>query len=82
MSPIRQIYLFKAGLFDDLSSWTRGVEGNSPLFMPGIPKEADFVATIMSHVRASCRPAAVAMLLTAQRVIRGNLLSLSIVLVH
>ena len=59
-----------------------GVDGNRPLFIPGIPKLADFVATIISQVKASCNPAAVAMLLTAQSVIRGNLFNFIMVLLH
>lgn len=47
-----------------------------------MPKVADLVAKIMSHVRASWKPAAVAELFAAQRVIKGNVLSFTITSEH
>lgn len=58
------------------------MDGNKPLFIPGMPKLADSEAIIKSQVKASCKPAAVTELSTAQSVIKPIFFKRSMVFVH
>ena len=66
----------------DLMSCTPGVEQNSPHLTPGVMNDEFYVATIISQVSAIWNPAAAAIPSIAHRVIIGNFLRVSSVLVH